>query len=716
MTETPTPPRPPAAPRLRVHQRRLLEIVERIAQGEERARDILAAVTPGGGKSLLPVIAAARLVGAGVVERVVWIVPRDSLRLQAEEAFADPVWRRHLGHALSVRAADNGRDPSRGLAGYVTTYQAIAAAPALHLAEARRWRTLVVTDEVHHLPALEDAPDEEAIAAAPAAAPDEPAPDLFAVAAPETGPDPARDPDGAPAAEDASAWSAALAPVLGAAQLRLHLSGTLERADGRAILWLPYRRSRVAAKAREVDLDAPGWRVIGYSRAQALRDRAVLPVTFGALDGEARWSVRAERAAAAEGEPDAEGRITLGPHRLSGAMPSETTRPALFAALRTEFAEALLRESFIALTELRAERRARLGPKAARGLGKLLVVAPDQACARRYLEMVRGWLPPARAEREARLATSSERDAHETLAAFRLTPEPSILVTVAMAYEGLDAPEVAVVAALTHIRSRPWLEQMIARATRIDPHAGPVDAQRALVFHPDDPLFARFRHRIETEQGTLARPRGRKRPALDLPLWLAAERAALREAEGPELLPLDSRATGLRYATLRPGPEFAEARPEMQAEAHLDIEAWPLAPAGPDGDPGAAPAPPLTPSAVERRLRSRLADAVARQVVEDEGGAAAGRGAGQLAFGPHAAHRYNAVLKRVTGRGRGEMGLAELEAALAWLERNRLRDHLHLLEGDARYAWDARRVVKEARARARRSRAPDPRQEALRLD
>ena len=55
-------------------------------------------------------------------------------------------------------------------------------------------------------------------------------------------------------------------------------------------------------------------------------------------------------------------------------------------------------------------------------------------------------------------------------------PEPSMLVTVAMAYEGLDAPEVAVVAALTHIRSRPWLEQMVARATRVDPNAGPYEA------------------------------------------------------------------------------------------------------------------------------------------------------------------------------------------------------------------------------------------------
>ena len=98
--------------------------------------------------------AAARLIAAGVVERVCWVMPRDSLRLQAEEAFADPTWRDALGHTLSVRAADNAPDLSRGLAGYVTTYQGVAAAPDLHLAELRRHRTLLVVDEVHHLPAL----------------------------------------------------------------------------------------------------------------------------------------------------------------------------------------------------------------------------------------------------------------------------------------------------------------------------------------------------------------------------------------------------------------------------------------------------------------------------------------------------------------------------------------------------------------------------------
>jgi hypothetical protein len=37
------------------------------------------------------------------------------------------------------------------------------------------------------------------------------------------------------------------------------------------------------------------------------------------------------------------------------------------------------------------------------------------------------------------------------------------------------------------------------------------------------------------------------------------------------------------------------------------------------------------------------------------------------------------------------MTLAELDAAIGWLERNRLSEHLHLLDDDPRYAWTARK-------------------------
>jgi hypothetical protein len=549
------------------------------------------------------------------------VVPRDSLRLQAEEAFADPTWRMALDHTLSVRAADNTPDPSRGLAGYITTYQGIAAAPDLHLAEFRRHRTLLVVDEVHHLPALADT-----------------------------------DPDTAAQLTEGediqgSRWSGAIQPLLECAVVRLLLSGTLERADGKGILWLPYRKG-VKARTREIELDAPGWLVIGYSRKQALLERAVLPVTFGALDGEASWR-------------DEEGR-DVGPHRLAAAHPEETTRPALFTALRTGFAEALLREAFIAIRTLRARRRQERGLSAtatARGLGKLLVVAPDQTAARHYLDVIRGWVPASQADEVAQLATSNMPQAHETLAAFRLRPEPSILVTVAMAYEGLDAPEIAVVAALTHIRSRPWLEQMVARATRVDPQAGAYDTQQALVFHPDDPLFAQFRRRMETEQGTLARRPKPGYPHRELPLWLLEQLPPAKDG----ITPLASNALALRYDTLRPGPDFTVRRPEQEVAQSELLE---------------------VPSIAERRLRKRLGEMVAIQAVEDEGAGAGLRGAiAQTGL----YHRYNAVLKRVScNKSRAQMTLPELEAAIGWIERNRLSDHLALLDNDPRYAWTAR--------------------------
>ncbi len=585
---------------LRTHQRQVAGVVEAIAQALTEVADILAAVTPGGGKSLLPVIAAARLIAAGVVERVCWIVPRDSLRLQAEEAFADPVWRAALNHSLSVRAAENAPDLCRGLDGWVTTYQGVAAAPELHLAEFRRHRTLLVVDEVHHLPSLAEldplAPDDEA------------------------------------------SWSRAILPLLETARVRLLLSGTLERADGRAILWLPYRDG-ARARTREVELESPGWAVVGYSRAQALAERAVLPVTFGALDGDAEWLD--------------EGLRRIGPHRISG--PPEVARAALFTALRTGFADALLERAFGATKTLRADRRERLGlPLGATGmgLGKLLVVAPDQVNARRYLERLRGWVRRDQAADAVRIATSDEAGAHEALAAFRLRPEPSVLVTVAMAYEGLDAPAVATVAALTGIRSRAWLEQMIARATRVDPAAGPYEDQRALVFHPDDFLFRQFRHRIETEQGTLARHKPPRRQG-ELDLGGDHER-------GEPIVPLASNATSLRFDLLAPGPDFAAVRPEQEQPSLLEV-----------------------PSRREHELRQRIGRMVAAQVVEDEM-------ALRLPRGGSSHHAYAAVLKRVMGKGRAEMTLAELEAAVAWLERNRLDAHLPLLEGDARYAWTER--------------------------
>ncbi|WP_149650112.1 DEAD/DEAH box helicase [Azospirillum argentinense] len=608
-------------PALRSHQTMVAGIAAAIAQRQTDVRDVLAAVTPGGGKSLLPVIMGAALMRAGLIDRICWIVPRDSLRRQAEEAFADPRWREALGHGIALRAAENGRDPCRGLQGYVTTYQAVAAAPDLHLQEFRRHRYLLAVDELHHLPAVAD-----------------------------TGT--------AATAEDETAWSRSILPLLESAAARLLMSGTLERADGRPILWLPYRTPQGVRRVREIDFKAPGWAIVGYSRRQALAEKAILPVTFGAMDGTATWL-------------DAE-RTTRSVDALSRA--GENTRAALFTALRTGFAQAMLREAYRSCREHRAKRRAAAtGPNGAEhegaGLGKLLVIAPDQETARNYLDTLRGWMPGAQAARMAQIAISERRDAQEVVAAFRLRPEPAVLVSVAMAYEGLDAPAISHVACLTHIRSRPWLEQAIARATRVDPHAGAYEQQRAVIYHPSDMMFERFRQMVETQQGTRAMVKTRRQHELPFERTVEAE---------PEIIPLESNATALRFAVVAPGPDFGNPPPGRDSADRPSAER-----PSKDGV--------QVPSAVEHHLRQRIGQIVAAQVIEDQDN-------NLVAEGPVSYHTYNAVLKRCMNKARSEMTLSELEAALGWLERNRISDHLHLIADDPQYRWSSRRKGRGAGA------------------
>jgi hypothetical protein len=184
-----------------------------------------------------------------------------------------------------------------------------------------------------------------------------------------------------------------------------------------------------------------------------------------------------------------------------------------------------------------------------------------------------------------------------------------------MAYEGMDAPGVTHIAALTHIRARSWLEQLIARATRVDPHGGPYQAQRATIFHPDDALFREFRHRIETEQGTRARDKRRRRQQA-----LPFEWEGDSETNPFGIVPLRSNALALRFAEVAPGPELV-ATPRAESR-----------------DPGA---PAEAPSVAEHRLRQRIGQMVAAQVVEDE----------RLPLGVHRKaggyHAYNAVLRTI---------------------------------------------------------------------
>lgn len=428
-------------------------------------RRIIADVTPGGGKSALPVIIAHRLISRGVVDAICWVVPRDNLRRQAEEAFQAAWLRRHIGHSLEVRAARNDINPRRKLAGYATTYQAVLQEPELHADEFRRARYALFLDEVHH-------------------------------------------------AAVGSPYHRTLAGMVEAAAVVVLMSGTFSRADGQQIAFLDYEQTAPGKIEPVLRGKRADTRVVSYSRKQALDEHAIIPLFFERLDGEAAWIGR-----------DGSQREVASLRGLS-----EETPAALFTALSQGYADALLERT---VEHWRGRQQFTAGTR-------LLVVAPSIVQARRYLERLR-----AMGVEASDIATSDDtEEAVRNIRRLRGEASPSLdaLVTVAMAYEGMDCPTISHIACLTHVRAREWIEQMLARGVRVDPRFLWVD-QEAWVFAPDDDLFSQCVAKIRAEQQEALTDRDR----------MLAERGPVADRERRDIVPISAAATVARGEGLDEG-------------------------------------------------------------------------------------------------------------------------------------------------------------------
>ena len=303
-------------------------------------------------------------------------------------------------------------------------------------------------------------------------------------------------------AEEEGEWTKALMPLYDRATFRILMTGTLERGDKKRIAFTPYRLDgKSFFPCLEGDDQTA---VIEYTRKDALLDRAILPVTFKFQDGQARW--------------EKDGKETQA--KISTTDKSKTTA-ALYTAINTEYAYELLDACIFHWKQHRK------GHPSAR----LLIVAAKIENAKEYLaHVVKGGL-------RARIATSEESgEAAQEIKAFK-AGKFDALVTVAMAYEGLDCPAISHIACLTNIRSAPWIEQMTARAVRIDPQAGPYEHQHAFVFAPDDVHFKEISRKIEADQLS--------------PAILSVGHGAARgsgEGDGsggrPDITPLESRMFG----------------------------------------------------------------------------------------------------------------------------------------------------------------------------
>jgi superfamily II DNA or RNA helicase len=448
---------------LRKHQQDFADVTDGIIGGSG-ITTILPEVTPGGGKSALPII-AGKLKDAGLIDKIAWICPRQSLQNQAERNFMDPFFRRLLGHNLSIRQSTSDQDPCRGLDGFVTTYQAVTADNRELQYQFSRNRYALVLDEFHHV-------------------------------------------------ELDGTWHKALAPLVNMARYLIPMTGTMERGDKANIAFLPYKEEKrgKATYLRPCPELNPRIAHIRYTRTDALAEQAIIPLKFHQHDGEISWI-------------DKDG---FEENAHLSTVTKDIAGAAIYSALSTEYAETLLSKAIKHWERHRQDVANAAKPK-------LLVVTANLEHAEKTVELIR------RMGHHSMIATSHDsKQALKNIHAYKYKGL-DILVSIAMAYEGFSCKPISHVACLTHIRSQPWIEQMVARSVRIDP-ALPYDVQYGHIFAPDDSHMKRIISQIQGEQAPIFKKKleEQEQPSLfgDDPV------------DGPKIIPLKGELTGSREITL----------------------------------------------------------------------------------------------------------------------------------------------------------------------
>ena len=262
----------------RKHQIDFENIMDGIIAGSG-VRRILVNATPGSGKSSIPLI-AGKLIAAKLADKLCWICPRTALQDQGARAFVDPFFRRMFEHKHSIRTSTNEYNPCRATDGFTTTYQAIGVDTARLVArEIKSRRYIVVLDEFHHV-------------------------------------------------EYRGVWHSALEEIIQHAAFVVLITGTLERGDGKKIAFIDYKQeSGPSGPIWRPVLEAPGMATVTYTRTDALKEKAVIPLKFITLDGHAKWQ-------------DSSGN-TVQVDKLSRAY-GDYAAAAIYTALNTEFAADLM--------------------------------------------------------------------------------------------------------------------------------------------------------------------------------------------------------------------------------------------------------------------------------------------------------------------------------------------------------------------------------------
>jgi superfamily II DNA or RNA helicase len=342
-----------------------------------------------------------------------------------------------------------------------------------------------------------------------------------------------------------SLWEKKFTELWEMASYRIFLSGTLERGDDSRIAFIPYRgNGRVAIPYLQTGEKTA---VIQYTRTDALEEKAIIPLAFHLSDGHAEWE-------------DKRGRTV----RVSSLdkMSEEDANKALYTALKTEYADDLLSHGIAHWQEHRQKYKS----------AKCIVVTSNITEAKRHIARL------GNISARCDIATSDDSATALKVINKMKAGKLDVLVSVAMCYEGLNIPEISHIICLTRIRSVPWIDQMCARANRLDPAAGSYDEQIGHIFAPADPLFKQVMARIEKEQLPILQLRNSSRP------WsreVGEDSGGFRLELAPGgIKPLSSAMTGKREMLLgqKEVPEKTSSEIEKdllgQIENHIRLYAF----------------------------------------------------------------------------------------------------------------------------------------------
>lgn len=301
-------------------------------------------------------------------------------------------------------------------------------------------------------------------------------------------------------------WHESIHDIVAAGHYLIKMTGTLGRGDKKEIAYINYKRQRPYFKSCGKEA------LIVYSRVDALMEKAILPIEFHLSDAELKWEKRNGKHAS----------VKSFKHAFTPQQKSE----ALFTALNSEFAADLLRSCVLSWQRLKKQNRN----------AKLLVVTAGIEQAEEAVYMLNRSIGV-----KAEIATSHEsKSAVKSIKRFK-DGSCSALVTIAMAYEGLDVPGITHITVLTNIRSREWIEQMLARGVRVDRHpaAGKYEDQKCYVFAPMDKQFKKVVDMIKKQQlsviDNFSKIKEEKEPG---------EEISPEPKERSEITPISSKLTG----------------------------------------------------------------------------------------------------------------------------------------------------------------------------